>query len=164
MSKYRLLKDLPFASAGEVFRRDNDGHWYSGTMCAESGFIDSVLEKWKGNTDWFESLLEEPTRWRAEKDGEFWFVDLDRYVEDDCVEWNRATAENEKDCYKLGNYFQTKEQATAVAEAIKALLEYVHTPLDENGFNKNGVNLSKKQAIACQVVQGLTRGKTTERE
>ena len=68
----------------------------------------------------------EKVRWRAEKYESYYFVrtvfDISRATEVGCEEDN--------DNYNLGNYFRTREQALAAAEAIKETLRKFHEEND----------------------------------
>nr|DAM65302.1 MAG TPA: hypothetical protein [Caudoviricetes sp.] len=68
----------------------------------------------------------EKVRWRAEKYESYYFVrtvfDIGRATE---VGW-----EEDNDNYNLGNYFRTREQAQAAAEAIKDVLRKFHEEND----------------------------------
>lgn len=58
-------------------------------------------------------------RWRAEKGGEFYFVDFTGEVFSDMDE--RSTTDNAM--YEIGNYFQTKEEAETYAEKFREILK-----------------------------------------
>lgn len=135
--KRKLKRDLPFARAGEIFNKDDDGHWYTDTMCNDFGFIDSVLEKWKDDTDWFEPLPEVPTRWRAQSGDRYWSVGInpewttEKHPELVSVYYGtEAQGGWDDDNYNGLNYFRTEEQADSVAGAIKSLLQFVSQPYE----------------------------------
>jgi hypothetical protein len=60
-----------------------------------------------------------PERWRAEVDGWYYHVNQCGLI----AIGQDTKSENDNARYGAGNYFQTKEQAEAVAEKIKALLQ-----------------------------------------
>lgn len=146
--KYKLKKDLPGYSAGTEFEYDTSigtnwrnlrsGNWVQEPTC-------KILDKIRENTYWFEPLPEAPTRWKPRGDDKFYFVTYKFGVAEAFSHYS-----HEQDDL---NIFRTKEQAQAVADAIKSLLEYVHLPND--GLNAyNGLNTlfetSKKARKAVQ--------------
>ncbi len=122
--KYKLLKELPGYPAGTVLYMD-DGQVFMDSELEDptDDYLDNLMNKWLTNPDWFEPVSDSSTRWRAEKDKTFWIIDGFGTV------WERLEQENKYDdkMYKSGNYFRTREQAEAVAAAIKSVLVYIHS-------------------------------------
>lgn len=114
---YKLKTDLPTLKAGDLFYLDQNGN-----LChKETGIIEYhyiTLEKFPDALEKFwEPVEEEYKRWRA-KNGEPYF-----YV-DECVKVIPSSEEHDSvdgDCYRYGNYFQTREEAQALADYLKAL-------------------------------------------
>lgn len=156
-SKYKLLKDLPGYKAGTVFvLKDGfgrDNYWAEELEFTATTEVDDYLQKilWsrendEQHTDWFEPI-KKPTRWRAEIGKTYYLVNTTNHVED----MLENTSNLDKACYNLGNYFKTREQAETVAEAIKKMLEWIHS--DDTTFvtyNK----LERQLHIARKAVQG----------
>lgn len=119
--RYRLLKDLPGYRAGYVVETDDDGLTI---MRGDDGSSD--LFKPTSLPDWF-AALDEPAspagRWRAESALSYWFVN-DKIIQE--VDYDDRERLHEFR-YKSGNYFRTREQAEAAAEAIRAVLGYIQT-------------------------------------
>lgn len=145
--KYKLLRDLPGYKAGTIFVQDPYWTYLSAdgqtkTSCTDlAGTLNCACYE----SDWFEPLPEAPTRWRPQGDDKFYFVTYKFGVAEAFSHYS-----HEQDDL---NIFHTKEQAQAVADAIKSLLEYVHLPND--GLNPyNGLNTlfetSKKARKAVQ--------------
>lgn len=60
-----------------------------------------------------------PKRWRAEYHGHYFYIDS----LGDVVETVDMGEYNDNRLYKVGNYFETKEEAKEVAKKVKALFE-----------------------------------------
>ena len=67
-------------------------------------------------TDWFEEI-EEPTRWEPEMDQKYYCFGSDGSVVDD--DWCDLIIDHNR--FKIGNCFQTEEEAERVREYLKAL-------------------------------------------
>lgn len=61
----------------------------------------------------------QPNRWRAEKDGIYYFVDNDGIVRFTSDKYSKI--DNRK--YNIGNYFKTKEEAQVIANKFKDLFK-----------------------------------------
>lgn len=79
--------------------------------------------------------LEKPPRWRAKKDGEYFYVDDKGYVYT-INEWGDSTDEW---LYSIGNYFQTKAEALAYKEYLKAKI-VIRKDAGGYRFNRNNNN------------------------
>lgn len=58
-------------------------------------------------------------RWRAEQGERYWFLNA-RLMVERMIEFRD---EFDDELFKIGNYFQTKEEAEAIAEKVRALFE-----------------------------------------
>lgn len=139
--KYKLLRDLPGYEAGIVFEYDTaigtnwrntcSGNWVQSPMC-------EILDSIRTNPSWLEQLPDEPVRWRADNSADYFSITLTDHgslvipVSEQGDPYDNAR-------YKIGNYFRTEAQAQTVADAMKALLEYVHSPIAST--SKDGANL-----------------------
>ena len=121
MKRYKLLKDLPVAKAGTIFRLNDDGHLHADILQDYDDTIvysKSDLDKFPNIlTDWFEEV-NESTRWKPEKNHIYYFVIGDSYVAGDV--WYGGQCVDD-DRFDLGNCFQTKEEAERTVEYLKAL-------------------------------------------
>lgn len=116
MKRYELKKNLPTSKAGEIFYLSDMGN-----LIRESdnvlAYNWSTIDKFPNIlTDWFEEI-KEPTRWKPELGQKYYFLDSDGFVynniwADDSVDHGRL---------KIGNCFQTKEEAERAVEYLKAL-------------------------------------------
>ena len=61
----------------------------------------------------------QPKRWRAGKDEKYWYINPMLQV-DNCYD---TGYDGDDECYSIGNYFFTKEEAQAMADKIKAILK-----------------------------------------
>ena len=132
MKRYKLLRDLPYFKAGTIFTN------YKGNWKNENGWLPESMSElfntWHENSDFFEPIDDKPTRWRAQVNGLYWYAHGD---------WLEASYTNDSGSdthdarYEGGNYFQTKEQAQAVADAIKELLVLVHLDLKSGEGDMN---------------------------
>ena len=116
MKRYKLKRDLPTFKAGEIFYISD-----SGNLFRESDNVPAygwtILNKFPNIlTDWFEEV-KEPTRWRPEMDCKYYFLANDGSLRDD--DWNDWSLDNFR--FKIGNCFQTEEEAERVVEYLKAL-------------------------------------------
>ena len=140
--RYKLLKDLPNAKAGEIFERlTDDGALYyaessdllySGEEIAEFG----ILDRGKG---WFEKIEEQKYGGRVREEGDAcWYIDEEGNIIEDC--W--MPTELQLIIYEAGNIFWTKEEAE---KELKRRRAYVVLKEDTNGFvpNWKDVNATK---------------------
>lgn len=105
----------------DIFTRDADGAKFK------------LDPKYVGlESEVLKPIPEQPKRWRGEQYGEYYYL-----IED--LEVSRGIESNppsmkyiDDERFDLGNYFRTEQQAQAGADAIKKLLEYLHTPLKES--------------------------------
>lgn len=114
---------------GSMTRANEVLEWLK-SQGAKKSLYDGSLEKWiyyvdqehikiveKAHSVLFD-IVELP-RWRAEKGGEFYFVDFTGEVGFDVD--GRETTDNAM--YEIGNYFQTREEAETYAEKFREILK-----------------------------------------
>lgn len=114
---YKLKTDLPNYKAGDLFYLDQNGN-----LChKETGIIayqHYTLKKFPDALEKFwEPIEEESKRWRAEDGAIYYYVDSDTDVLSSYDD--RYPLDNGN--YRYGNYFQTREEAQALADYIQAL-------------------------------------------
>ncbi len=115
--RYKLKRDLPTFKAGEIFYLSDTGNLLreSDNIAAYSW---TTLDKFPNIlTDWFEEI-KEPTRWKPERDKTYYFISNDGRAMDDMWFYDSGVDHNR---FKIGNCFQTKEEAEKVVEYLKAL-------------------------------------------
>lgn len=123
MKRYKLLKDLPFAKAGEILEL-----WSDGTMV----FVDSPsLPKFnKKDVEMFPLWFEEiNTSWIT-----YWYVTDLGQIFRASVHASRKDNPIINANRKIGNYFQTEEEAEAHLEWLKARA----TLLEDTKGSKHG--------------------------
>ena len=140
---YRLLKDLPFAKAGEIFesRISDDGEEYL--------FWGEIkTEKIENFDEWFEEIKEFEIP--DEFDTGFWTIDFEgyffgsggaypRYITDE--HWGEAHYKNNLKCYTEMNWaFATKEEAEKHIEWLKARAILIQ---DTKGFKPDWTDFNQ---------------------
>lgn len=133
--RYKLLKDLPGCKAGTVFElvsaTNRDNYWAFKDADAKVEAPDMLQQILWGRDndneylDWFEPL-DAPTRWTPKEGVPYWYVDDDLVIQSNSFSLDGYGVER----HAVNNCFRTKESAQAAAEAIKALLEYIHMPFN----------------------------------
>ena len=108
MKRYKLLKDIPFAKAGETFGLHRGG-------------IKDCITLFKGNEEVYtikvgENVSEMFNEW-FEEIREYFYIDSKSDIEYSKNEWNEDVVEDHK---LIGNYFKTKEEAEKHLEYLKA--------------------------------------------
>lgn len=108
MKRYKLLKDLPFAKAGEIFGLHRGG-------------IKDCITLFKGDEDVYtikvgENVSEMFDEW-FEEVREYFYIDSKGDIEYSKNEWNEDVVEDHK---LIGNYFETKEEAEKYLKYLKA--------------------------------------------
>lgn len=116
MKRYKLKKDLPTFKAGDIFYLNEGGsliHESDGVVA----YSWSTINKFPNIlADWFEEI-NEPTRWKPEMHQVYHYINSDG-----CVYGTTWTDDYFDDGrFKIGNCFQTEEEAEQVVEYIKAL-------------------------------------------
>jgi hypothetical protein len=74
---------------------------------------------------------QEPQRWRAEYDEKYFYVNADCRV----IGTREYFTDADTFFHRVGNYFRTKEQAEAAAEAVRALFVNIQGPLELDAMN-----------------------------
>ena len=108
MKRYKLLKDLPFAKAGETFGLHRGG-------------IKDCITLFKGDEEVYtikvgENVSEMFDEW-FEEVREYFYIDSTGDIEYSKSEWNKEVIEPQK---LIGNFFETKEEAEKYLEYLKA--------------------------------------------
>lgn len=117
MKRYKLKEDTPAFKAGTECYIEEAGNMVPCRGISYTVVHKDQLEKNPNIlTDWFEEV-KEPTRWRPEMDCKYYFLANDGSLRDD--DWNDWSLDNFR--FKIGNCFQTEEEAEQVAEYLKAL-------------------------------------------
>ena len=132
MKRYKLKRDLPTFKAGEVFYISD-----AGNLFRESDNVPvygwTIIDKNPNIlTDWFEEV-NEPTRWKPELGRKYYFLDSDGFVynniwADDSVDHGRL---------KIGNYFESREEAEKAVERLKAWERLKGAGLKFKDWNKS---------------------------
>ena len=120
MKRYKLKRDLPTFKAGDEFIRCGNGNLVeikSNGVAGVCVYCASTIEKFPNIlTDWFEEI-NESTRWKPDVDQWYYCLGSDGSVRND--EWVGVSIDCDR--FKIGNCFQTEEEAERVAEYLKAL-------------------------------------------
>ena len=127
MKKYKLLKDLPFAKAGDIFK----GELECGTIVLFPEDYENYKHKLNSDEfwdfdEWFEEVVEE-----------FYYID-EKGIISTILEDSRHTDILLRQA--IGNYFKTKEEAEKYLEYLKAK-EVIKQ--DTNGFKADWNNENK---------------------
>lgn len=125
MKRFKLLKDLPYAKAGEIFELGmSKRSTFSEEILTNEKYEDMII--WVKDiapvnfVKWFEKLPEVklPERFFYISGGEINYVDKDYYF------WNKqAEKEYQKKidkCKSIGNYFETQKEALKYFEYLRA--------------------------------------------
>lgn len=111
MKRYKLLKDIPFVKAGEIFGLHRGG-------------IKDFITLFKGDEEVYtikvsENVSEMFNEWFEEiKDPEeYFYISSSGDIEYSKSEWNKEVIEPQK---LIGNFFETKEEAEKYLEYLKA--------------------------------------------
>lgn len=117
MKRYKLKKDTPAFKAGTECYIEEAGNMVPCRGISYTIVHKDQLEK-KPNilTDWFEEI-EEQTRWKPEMDQKYYCLGSDGSVVDD--DWCGLSIDHNR--FKIGNCFQTEQEAERVVEYLKAL-------------------------------------------
>lgn len=116
MKRYKLTKDLPTFNKGDTFRLTGNG-----SLERESdrtiAYMASTLEKFDIlDSDWFEEIPEDYTRWRAKRNDSYYWLTEDLGV----VEEREDGCALDERLYAAGNYFKTEKEARKAANWLKA--------------------------------------------
>ena len=133
MKRYQLKKDTPAFKAGTECYIEEAGHMVPCRGISYTIVHKDQLEKNPNIlTDWFEEI-EEQTRWKPEEGHRYYFLDSNSLIyesfwSDDYIDRNRS---------KIGNCFQTKEEAERAVEKLKAWKRLKDSGLKFKGWNKS---------------------------
>lgn len=123
MKRYRLLKDLPFAKAGAIFKEwtgERSGKEEKALINANN--LTTTL--WVGDIEIFDEWFEEVKEPELPK--EFFCVDIDKvinysyYLFQSRESTRREYARFVEKYKSVGNYFETREEAEKYLEYLKA--------------------------------------------
>ena len=113
MKRYKLLKDLPFAKAGEIFQQgydenDKDNiYLFQGALGAK--YIKIWLDYIDDFNEWFEEIPEPKWAYHISDHGD----------SISCIRVGSLPS-SERYLKEIGNYFETKEEAEKYLEYLKA--------------------------------------------
>lgn len=117
MKRYKLKKDTPAFKAGTECYIEEAGNMVPCRGISYTIVHKDQLEKNPNIlTDWFEEI-EEPTRWKPLMKQNYYYVGNSGYVHG--ATWTDDYFDSDR--FKIGNGFQTKEEAERVVECLKAL-------------------------------------------
>lgn len=133
MKRYKLKKDTPAFKAGtECYIEE------AGNMVPCRGVSYTIVHKYQLEknpnilAEWFEEI-KESTRWKPEENQKYYFLDSNGYVynniwADDSVDHGRL---------KIGNYFESREEAEKAVERLKAWERLKGAGLKFKDWNKS---------------------------
>lgn len=117
MKRYKLKKDIPAFKAGTECYIEEAGHMVPCRGISYTIVHKDQLEKNPNIlTEWFDEI-EESTRWKPEIDQKYYCFGSDGSVIDD--DWCDLIIDHNR--FKIGNCFQTEEEAEKGVEYLKAL-------------------------------------------
>lgn len=131
---YRLLKDLPFAKAGEIFREDYDENDNNNVYLFQESYEIKQHKILVKDIDDFDNWFEEVRTF-----GEYYYViDVGHvgYLEDGNYRPNDTLGR-----MKIGNIFKTRDEAEKYLEYLKAK-EVIKQ--DTKGFKPDWTNYDEK--------------------
>lgn len=133
MKRYKLKRDIPTFKAGDIFYL-NEGESLIHESDGVVAYSWITLDKFPNIlTDWFEEV-KEPTRWKPGFNQKYYYLDNDGSVCNDV--WDDAfNVDNDR--LKIGNCFQTKEEAEKAVEKLKAWKRLKDSGLKFKGWNKS---------------------------
>lgn len=129
MKKYRLLKDLPFAKAGDIFKGELE---YGTTVLSPEDYENykhklSSDEFWDFD-EWFEEIV-----------GRFYYVDEKGIIPTVLEDYRHTDIHLRQE---IGNYFKTKEEAEKYLGYLKAKVIIKN---DAKGFKPNWHDVNEKK-------------------
>ena len=123
--KYKLLEDLPWASAGTIYAVDDNNKgdsyypsdwWHPTIRCRSDQF--AVAPEYIADVTWFEPIDE---RWKPEDKDDYWYIGDCGHIY--CAVWNNTGVDDVR--YLRGDCFLKPQQATEAAKRTKqTLLDY----------------------------------------
>ena len=138
MTKYKLLKDIPNAKAGEIFElKENGSLLFQGSDKSAGVFYKKeevvAFDLLNPDKGWFEKIEEKRYGGRVPKEGDkYWYIFANGSTADDF--WNGA--EWDTDRFESGSAFWTREEAEKELKRRKA---YVILKEDTKGFKPDWV-------------------------
>ena len=127
MKKYKLLKDLPFAKAGDILSLERSQEYGYFKLCKDRSnprsieLYEGIVEGFIDNFDeWFEEVKD---YFYITTDGFIWVCPKDKDKE---LDKNRKL---------VGNYFETKEEAEEHLEWLKARTILLGDVKPHDGYN-----------------------------
>ena len=117
MKRYKLKKDTPAFKAGTECYIEEAGH-----MVPCRGISYTIVHKYQLEknpnilAEWFEEI-DESNRWKPEMHQVYRYINTDSYVSGST--WTDDYFDDGR--FKIGNCFQTKEEAKRVVEYLKSL-------------------------------------------
>lgn len=133
MKRYKLKKDTPAFKAGTECYIEEAGNMVPCRGISYTIVHKDQLEKNPSIlSDWFEEV-NEPTRWKPELGRKYYFLDSNGFVynniwADDSVDHGRL---------KIGNYFESREEAEKAVERLKAWERLKGAGLKFKDWNKS---------------------------
>ena len=118
MKKYKLLKDLPFAKAGDILSLERSQEYGYFKLCKDRSnprsieLYEGIVEGFIDNFDeWFEEIKE------AEKPKKYFYIGSMGHIESDEPRgWELSLSLRKM----IGNHFETKEETEAYLTYLKA--------------------------------------------
>lgn len=133
MKRYKLKKDTPAFKAGTECYIEEAGNMVPCRGISYTIVHKDQLEKNPSIfSDWFEEV-NEPTRWKPELGRKYYFLDSNGFVynniwADDSVDHGRL---------KIGNYFESRDEAEKAVERLKAWERLKDAGLKFKDWNKS---------------------------
>jgi len=150
MKKYKLLKDLPCAEAGEIFQQGYDENDKDNIYLFQEIFGAKQIKIWLDYIDNFDEWFEEIKELELPK--EFFYVLINKiasvnYLTYSFDEETRQEYRNIVEKHKsVGNYFETREEAEKYLEYLKAKAIIKQ---DTKGFKPNWSNSYSYVHFGC---------------
>ena len=130
--KYRLLIDSPEYPKGTIATQDPDGDYVVIFGEEGTGVRQYLNKKQIENRPEVWQLIEEPKqsfkKWRAEKEGEYWYIDTEGHLMSD----RDTTHQFDNYRYLTGNYFQTGQEAITYKKLQEAIGRVTHAIIEAN--------------------------------
>ena len=118
------LKSLHFSKGAINCLTKTDGRAYEDGSCiiypSRALYEKYPLDPYSAWMEWKEAR--KPKRWRAEADGEYWY--LSAFIIPETTNDNLLNSDN--NLYKCGNYFRSEEEAQQAADLVRKTIEEFH--------------------------------------
>lgn len=133
MKRYKLKRDIPAFKAGTECYIEEAGNMVPCRGISYTIVHKDQLEKNPNIlTDWFEEV-KESTRWKPETDQKYYCFGSNGLVYDSI--WADGSVDRSR--FKIGNCFQTKEEAKRAVEKLKAWKRLKDSGLKFKDWNKS---------------------------